>query len=142
LQLRKNLLDDKEYEADIWATYILFRLSELTDASDPLASLWTEAALSAPILFLGVAMLIESSHRLKGTQIDRHPPAYDRMTVSDQVFEIFGKGFTSPYRKFIGSYIMRVHSILYGSKETIGCIMSMEICESIETFAKKLLEEN
>jgi hypothetical protein len=122
----------KEFEADIWATYSLFSFSKLINSDNEVL---TELSLVAPVLFLGIAMLIESAYRLKEVQIDRHPPAFDRIDISDIVFEVLGAGRTGTIRGFVGNYIISVHNALYDSV-IIASIMPMEMYESIQKFIK------
>lgn len=124
----------KEFEADVWATYSLFSFSKLINSDN---AVLMELSLVAPVLFLGIAMLIESAYRLKGVQIDRHPPAFDRIDVSDMVFEVLGAGRTGAIRGFVGDYIVCVHNTLYDSV-MISSVMAVEIYESIQKFIKNL----
>jgi hypothetical protein len=94
--------------------------------------------LAAPALFLGVAMLIESAYRLKGVQIEKHPPAFDRIDVIDMVFETLGAGKVDVIRNFIGHCIIHVHNTLYGHV-AIASVMTKELYESIQRFINNLI---
>ena len=106
--LYKRIKD--EYEADIWSMYILLRLSELSEEREKQN---IEAALSAPVMFLGLIMSIESGDRFKGNPIDTHPPSFDRLSVNDTVCEFLNMNCSSSYRSGIGMTMIRIHNLLY-----------------------------
>ncbi len=75
----------QEFEADIWSYYILSRMakSRKTDTW-----IWKMLACSGPIIFLGIALLIEKYKISKGVRLDSHPPTEERIYMIQWLQEI------------------------------------------------------
>lgn len=99
----------QEYEADSWSVFCLSRILNLWDSS-PESLLSKKFSMASPVLFLGIAQAIEESDLISGERnnLDAHPPAFDRLTITDMVFSILGDEWTNEERKFIGMYVNAV----------------------------------
>jgi hypothetical protein len=106
----------QEFEADAWATYYLTKIVRTWSNDEEI--LRSKISMSAPILFLGILQAFETSHIASGHRIiDRHPAAFDRLTVPDLVLDTLNEGFTDEIRNFIGSH---VNSVIYELSDSPG----------------------
>lgn len=107
----------QEFEADAWATYYLTKIIHVWDCDEE--RLRAKISMSAPILFLGVLQAFETAHVVSGQQIiDRHPAAFDRLTIPDLVLDTLNEGFTDEVRKLVGS---QINSVVYKLSSSPGC---------------------
>lgn len=65
----------QEFQADLWASFMLLKMAESRREDDT----WKMLACTGPIVFLGIAMLIERYFLSKGYMLDSHPPTEERI---------------------------------------------------------------
>jgi|688.fasta_scaffold176338_2 hypothetical protein len=106
----------QEFEADAWASYYLTKIVHIWSNNEEI--LLSKISMGAPILFLGILQAFETSYIASGHPImDRHPAAFDRLTIPDLVLDTLNEGFTDEIRKFIGSH---VNSVIYRLSDSTG----------------------
>jgi hypothetical protein len=100
----------QEFDADLWGSYLL--LEHAKQKPDPT---FIDFACSCPLIFLGIALLIEKHFKEKGITLDTHPPAIKRIGLLRLNYYTLGMKEQMQFGMKFLDFINECHFCIYKS---------------------------